>query len=74
MLRLPEAERNRAVYNLRLAEQLGAETITLRGRSIAAEIVNFARQRHINKIVAGKPHRARWRDIFPRVRWMNWCD
>ena len=36
MLRLPEAERNRAVYNLRLAEQLGAETITLRGRSIAA--------------------------------------
>ena len=35
MLRLPEAERHRAVYNLRLAEQLGAETITLRGRSIA---------------------------------------
>ena len=55
MLRLPEAERNRAVYNLRLAEQLGAETITLRGRQIAAEIVNFARQRHITRIVAGKP-------------------
>ena len=64
MLRLPEAERNRAVYNLRLAEQLGAETITLRGRRIAEEIVNFARQRHITKIVAGKPTRPRWRDIL----------
>ncbi len=66
MLRLPEAERNRAVYNLRLAEQLGAETLTLRGRSIAAEIVNFARQRNITKIIAGKPHRHRLRDILFR--------
>jgi two-component system sensor histidine kinase KdpD len=64
MLRLPEAERNRAVYNLRLAEQLGAETITLRGRRIAAEIVNFARQRQITRIVAGKPTSSRWKTIF----------
>jgi two-component system, OmpR family, sensor histidine kinase KdpD len=64
MLRLPEAERNRAVYNLRLAEQLGAETVTLRGRSIAAEIVNFAHQRHISKIVAGKPRRSRLRAMI----------
>ena len=60
MLRLPAAERNRAVYNLRLAEQLGAETITLRGSQIAAEIIDFARQRQIAKIVAGKPTRHRW--------------
>ena len=60
MLRLPEAERNRAVYNLRLAEQLGAETITLRGNQIAAEIIDFARQRQITKIVAGKPTRHHW--------------
>ena len=64
MLRLPEAERNRAVYNLRLAEQLGAETITLRGRRIAAEIVNFARQRQITRIVTGKPTSSRWKTIF----------
>ncbi len=64
MLRLPEVERNRAVYNLRLAEQLGAETVTLRGRSIAEEIVNFARGRHLTKIVAGKPHGSRWRTII----------
>ena len=64
MLRLPEAERNRAVYNLRLAEQLGAEAVTLRGRHIAEEIVNFARQRQISKIVAGKPVRPRWQALL----------
>ena len=64
MLRLPEAERHRAVYNLRLAEQLGAETITLRGRRIAEEIVNFARQRQITRIVTGKPNSSRWKTIF----------
>lgn len=64
MLRLPESERNRAVYNLRLAEQLGAETITLRGHRIAEEIVNFARQRQITRIVTGKPTSSRWKTIF----------
>jgi two-component system, OmpR family, sensor histidine kinase KdpD len=66
MLRLPAAERNRAVYNLRLAEQLGAETITLRGSQIAAEIIDFARQRQITKIVADKPSRHRWGDFLFR--------
>ena len=65
MLRLPEAQRLRAVENLRLAEQLGAETITLRGRSIGAEIVNFARRRQVTRIFAGKPGpRPRWRAVF----------
>ena len=64
MLRLPEAERNRIAQNLRLAEGLGGETIILRGRSIAEEIVNFARQRNVSKIVSGKPVRSRWKDVF----------
>jgi two-component system sensor histidine kinase KdpD len=64
MLRLPESERSRAVYNLRLAEQLGAETVTLRGRRIATEIIRFARQRNVTRIVAGKPRQFRWQAIF----------
>lgn len=64
MLRLPEGDRNRIAQNLRLAEELGGETFTLRGRSIAEEIVNFARQRNVSKIVCGKPVRSRWKDIF----------
>jgi two-component system, OmpR family, sensor histidine kinase KdpD len=64
MLRQPEKVRNQAVYNLRLAEELGAKTVTLRGSSIAAEIINFARQRKITRIIAGKPTRSRWQSIL----------
>jgi two-component system sensor histidine kinase KdpD len=65
MLRLPEAERLRAVQNLRLAEQLGAETVTLRGRRIDSELVNFARRRQITRILLGKPAaRSRWRELL----------
>lgn len=64
MLRLPEGERSRAVYNLRLAEQLGAAAVTLRGRHIAQEIIQFARQRRITRIVVGKPQPWRWQAIF----------
>lgn len=67
MLILPEAERNRAADNLRLAEQLGAETFTLTGRDIAAELIDFARQRNITKIVAGKPRRSLWKSILLRT-------
>jgi two-component system sensor histidine kinase KdpD len=67
MLRLPEAERLHAVQNLRLAEQLGGETITLRGQDIAAEIVNVARQRQVTTILIGKPVlRPRWKDWLAR--------
>lgn len=66
MLMLPEAERNRATDNLRLAEQLGAETFTLAGRNIAEEIIDFARQRNITKIIAGKPKRSFWKRILLR--------
>ena len=38
MVRLPEAEQNRAVQNLQLAEQLGAETFTLFSRNMAEKI------------------------------------
>lgn len=67
MLRLPEADRLHAVQNLRLAEQLGGETITLRGHNIAVEIVDFARQRQVTTIIIGKPAtRPRWKYLFSR--------
>jgi two-component system, OmpR family, sensor histidine kinase KdpD len=67
MLLLPEAERNRVVDNLRLAEQLGGKTFTLKGRDIAEELVNFAQQRNITRIVVGKPRRSRWQSILFRI-------
>ena len=62
-LRLPEADRERVVHTLRLAEQLGAETVTLSGQSVSEEIVTYARTRNVSKIVVGKPLRPRWREI-----------
>ena len=64
MVRLPEAEQNRAVQNLQLAEHLGAQTFTLFSRSMAEKIGNFARRHKITKIVAGKPSHYRWKDIL----------
>ena len=67
MLRLPEADRLLAVQNLRLAEQLGGETTTLRGPDIAAELVGFARQQQVTTIIIGKPAaRPRWKYLFSK--------
>lgn len=62
--RLPEADRNRVIQTLRLAEQLGAETVTLSGQNAAEEVVNFARTRNVSKIVVGKPTHPRWRELL----------
>jgi two-component system, OmpR family, sensor histidine kinase KdpD len=66
MLMLPESERNRALDHLRLAEQLGAETIVLAGRNVARQIVDFAGERNITKIIAGKPTRSISRSLLVR--------
>jgi two-component system sensor histidine kinase KdpD len=66
MLLLPEAERQRATANLQLAQRLGAETVTLSGRSIAEELVQFARQHHVTKMLIGKPKRPVWQSIIAR--------
>ena len=62
-LRLPEADRERVVHTLRLAEQLGAETVTLSGENVSEELLTYARTRNVSKIVVGKPRRPRWREI-----------
>jgi two-component system, OmpR family, sensor histidine kinase KdpD len=62
-LRLPEADRDRVVHTLRLAEQLGAETVTLSGQNVSEELLNYARTRNVSKIVVGKPRRPRWKEI-----------
>src|SRR5215510_145959 len=63
-LRLPEVDRDRVVQTLRLAEQLGAETVTLSGEHVSEELLTYARTRNVSKIVVGKPLRPRWREIL----------
>jgi two-component system, OmpR family, sensor histidine kinase KdpD len=61
-LRLPQPERDRLVQTLRLAEQLGAEPVTLTGDSVAQELLSYARSRNVTKIIVGKPVRSWWKE------------
>ena len=59
-----EEKRNHAIQNLRLAEQLGAETRVLTGFDIVKEIMNFAREQNVTQIMIWKHIRKRWRIYF----------
>jgi nucleotide-binding universal stress UspA family protein len=58
---LDRPNRDRVVQTLRLADQLGAETVTLSGQSVSEELLTYARTRNVSKMVIGKPRRPRWR-------------
>ncbi len=47
---------------LRLAESLGAESVTLSGSRLSEEILTYARSRNVSRIIVGKPTHARWKD------------
>jgi len=48
--------------HLRLAESLGAETVTLSGQRMSEEVLTYARSRNVSRIIVGKPTHARWKD------------
>jgi two-component system sensor histidine kinase KdpD len=62
---LSEAERDRVASTMRLAEQLGGETMTLPGtRRIADDVLAFARDNNITQIVVGKSARPWWFELM----------
>ena len=63
-LRLPAEVRDRVTQTLRLAEQLGAETVRLPGEKMSEAILAFAHDRNVTKIVVGKPRRRLWTRIL----------
>jgi two-component system sensor histidine kinase KdpD len=64
LLKLGEEARNRRVDVLRLAESLGAQTVTLDGPSASAALTEYARLRNFARIVVGEPRRFGIRAIF----------
>jgi two-component system sensor histidine kinase KdpD len=58
------ANRERIGRTLQLAEELGAKSITLSGRSIHEVVLDFARKNNITKVVIGKPLKPRWQEII----------
>ena len=61
-MKVSSEERGRVIDNLRLAEKLGAETVTLTGQNVPGELLTYARARNTTKIVLGKPARPRWKE------------
>lgn len=57
--KLSEVDRHHLESNFRLTERLGGETFTLSGRDIVEELISFARDRNVTKIVIGKAMRSR---------------
>ncbi len=62
--RLTEAERDRIAESLRLAEKLGAETLTIPGRRIADDLVAYAQANNVTQIIIGKSSRSRWFELL----------
>lgn len=61
---LNPTNRERIGKTLQLAEELGARTRTLAGRSIPDAVLAYARKHNVTKIVVGKPVRPRWRELL----------
>lgn len=57
------AARDRLNQNLRLAETLGAEVVTLSGDRVAEAIGAYAVRHRITRIIVGKPGRTRFSDL-----------
>ena len=60
---LTEAEQARLAEATRLAGQLGAEVVTVPGRSVVEEVLAFARSRNATRVVVGKSRRSRWFEL-----------
>src|SRR5574341_77426 len=64
LLRLSDEKRNERIALLRLAESLGAEAVTLSGRTAGEALADYARERNVTRIVIGRPRRSLWRRLF----------
>ncbi len=64
LLRLPQAERNRILGYLRLAEQLGAKTSVLSAPTVADELLAFAHDQNATRLMMGRPTRTGWRRLL----------
>ncbi|WP_347555720.1 sensor histidine kinase KdpD [Robbsia sp. KACC 23696] len=59
--RQSDAIRKQTFDTLRLAAELGAETVTLDGSDAVTTLAAYATMRNVSKLLAGKSQRGRWR-------------
>jgi len=58
--KLSKIRRDQILKNLKLAEELGAETATIAGTDRASLLANYAHNNNITKIIVGRSPRAPW--------------
>lgn len=63
-LKMPSENRSRVQHFLTLAEELGAKVSDVSGESVSEEVIKFAHEHNITKIIAGKPFRPRMIEIL----------
>ncbi len=63
-LNISDAERDRIAEAMRLAQRLGAETVTLPGQDVADTIAEYARANNVTHIIIVQPPRAWWKELF----------
>ncbi|MBW9086987.1 sensor histidine kinase KdpD [Rhizobium wenxiniae] len=61
---LAEEDKDRLAANMRLAQQLGAEVVTLPGLVPSREIIAYANANNFTHIVVGRPGKPRWRQLW----------
>ena len=66
-LDISDAERDRIAEALRLAQRLGAETVTLPGQDVADTIADYARANNFTHIIIVQPPRSRWLELLLRL-------
>ncbi len=59
--RLSREQRDTVLNTLKLAEEMGAETVTLSGHNLADEVIGYARTRNASRILLGRPTLSGWR-------------
>ncbi len=61
---MPQEQRDRIARLLQLAEELGAQSSIIPGRSVAETVMEYARRHNVTKVIAGKPVRSFWIDLI----------
>lgn len=56
--------RERVWRDLRLAESLGSQVATVTATDVTEAVMEYSARHNITKIVMGKPHKPRWREVL----------
>lgn len=62
--RLSQDGQDAVERTMRLAERMGASTEVISGSKAPEDILAYARERNITKIIVGKMYRSRWRELI----------